>query len=282
MNYLSHVLQTIWQVLHYQNQFHMPEIEFCSLLRLSRATPEKNSLRKRDSSTHQKLFLKQTSRRRNECRACIKTWRKGKFIIHQDKRKNWQGPRLFSWCTTWLSLSLAFQPMTFGSVYRRLLFSALFVLGKMAFPTIVPSWLHKFPIKELNYYSSMALCPLWQVKSCCAKGGEWEEAEGYNPKQNLLWTEALKGTCYREQFSCLHSKRVSCLCPENKWKEILGDVSVESYAYHSISVVITQIFLHETDRVFKPNVLCYQQSVHICDAWWNSTDLFVHEGKIGI
>lgn len=30
----------------------------------------------------------------------------------------------------------------------------------MSFPTIAPSWLHKFPIKELSYYISMPLGPL--------------------------------------------------------------------------------------------------------------------------
>ena len=76
------------------------------------------------------------------------------------------------WCTTWWSLSLALQPMTFGSVYRCLLFRTLFVLGKMSFPTIVRSLLHKFPIKELSYYTVWLKVPQRGHKLlCCCRGG---------------------------------------------------------------------------------------------------------------
>lgn len=52
-----------------------------------------------------------------------------------------------------------------------------FVLGKMSFPTIILSWLHKFPNKEMSYYTSMAVGPLERSQVSMLLQGKLEELE---------------------------------------------------------------------------------------------------------
>lgn len=116
-----------------------------------------------------------------------------------------------------------------------------FFLGKISFPTIVSSWLHNFPMKELSCCTSMAFGPWWRTEVAVRLQGADERARETHSYAESGLREALKGAHYKEHSSCLYLKGVSELYLA--WKQL----KINTGWHFDISVVISQVCLHEIE-----------------------------------